>query len=463
MALGVLSAATLMVVLDGSIVAVALPAIQSDLGFTQSSLAWVVNSYMIAFAGLLLLSGRLGDLLGRTKIFLAGLAVFTIASILAGVAWNPAMLIATRFAQGVGGAMASAVALGMVVTLFPEPRERVKALGVYSFTQASGASIGLILGGVLTQATSWNWIFFINIPIGVAAAVMAIKVLPRDQGVRGRADALGALLVTSGLMLGVYAIVQSQPLPGIAAVVLLIGFVVRQATGANPLLPLRIFASRQVSGANVVVVLLVAGMFGFQFMSALYLHRVLGLNAVQTGIAFLPAPILIATLSLGFAARLNSRFGPKNVLIAGLALLVVGLLLLSRAPADGQYLTDVLPAFVLLGIGFGAAMPALMGLAMSGATESDSGVASGLMNTTQQAGGAVGLAVLATLATARSDDLMSNGVDTATALTEGYSLAFLLGAVFVAVAIMVAIVVLRNAQHHEPAIERAEPAARGQG
>jgi EmrB/QacA subfamily drug resistance transporter len=454
-ALVVLCAGMLMIILDQTIVNVALPTIQDDLGFSQSSLAWVVNAYLIALGGLLLLAGRMGDLVGRKRIFLAGLVVFTLASVLCGAAQTEAMLIGARFVQGIGAALTSAVILGMIVTMFPEPREQAMAMGIYSFVASAGASIGLLAGGLITQAINWHWIFFVNAPIGVVAAVLALRLLEPDPGLglRAGADVLGAALVTAALMLGVYAIVGtvdhgwgSAHTLGLGAVAaaLLAGFVARQATASRPLVPLRIFRSRNVSGANVVQALMVAGMLGMFFLATLYLQRVLHYDAVQTGAAFLPVSLGIGVLSLGFSARLITRFGARAVLLPGLALLVGGLVLLTGAPVGGDYMTDLLPAMVLLGAGAGLAFPALVTLAMSGATGADSGLASGLVNTTQQVGGALGLAVLATLSTSRTNHLLADGESAASALTGGYHLAFAIAAGLVLAAIVVAATVLRS-------------------
>jgi EmrB/QacA subfamily drug resistance transporter len=458
LALWILSAGSLMIILDQTIVNVALPFIAQDLGFTQTGLPWVVNAYLIAFGGLLLLAGRLGDLLGRKRVFLAGLALFTAASLWCGLATSPVLLIVARFAQGAGGAISSSVTLGMLVTLFPAPRDRAKAIGVYSFVGAGGASVGLLLGGVLTQALSWHWIFFVNVPIGTVVAFLAGRVLQGDRGMglRGGADVGGAALVTSALMLGVLTIVRggdfgwgSLRTAGLAvlSITLLVGFVARQATALNPLLPLRIFRSRTLSGGNLVLALMLAGMFGQFFLGSLYLQRVLGYDPFEVGLAFLPVAVTIGGLSIELSPAVNARFGERAVLIPSLLSISAGLGLLARVPADGHYVADVLPALLLLGAGGGLAFPALVGLAMSGATATNAGLASGLVNTTQQIGGALGLAVLATLAGARTDAALADGASSAAALTAGYDAGFALAAVLVVAAAALAAVVLRPGGH----------------
>jgi EmrB/QacA subfamily drug resistance transporter len=458
-ALIVLCAAMLMIILDSTIVTVALPSIQTDLGFTQSSLAWVVNAYLIAFGGLLLLAGRLGDLVGRRRVLLAGLTVFTLASLLCGFAWSEATLIGARFVQGVGGAAASAVALGMIVTLFPDPRERATALGVYSFVAAAGASIGLLAGGVLTQALDWHWIFFVNLPIGIATLAGAVRVLApeRGLGLRAGADVAGSTLVTAGLMLLVLAIVgttdhgwtsaRTLALGGVA-IALLAAFVARQATAVTPLLPARVLRPRNVWGANLVLLLVVGSMFGTFFTGALLMQRVYGYDAVQTGTAFLPVSLSIGILSLGLSARLTTRFGANRVLVAGAALTAVGLALLSGAPVDASYAADLLPGLLIWGIGAGLAFPSIMTLAMSAATPEDSGVASGVINTNQQVGGALGLAVLATLAADRT-----GAQQTATALADGYGLAFAVATGIAVAAVVLAAAVLRREPAAQASVE----------
>jgi EmrB/QacA subfamily drug resistance transporter len=469
-ALYVLCVGMLMIILDATIVNTALPSIRSDLGFSQSNLAWVVNAYLIAFGGLLLLAGRIGDLLGQRRIFLIGLGVFTAASLACGLAQSQGMLIGARFVQGIGGALTSAVILGMIVTMFPEPREQAKAIGVYSFVASAGASIGLLAGGVLTEAFNWHWIFFVNLPIGVATALLALRLVESNEGIglRRGADVLGAVLVTGSLMLLVYTILEAgdygwgsvQTLGlGAAALTLLAGFVVRESRTETPLIPLRIFRSSNVSGANVIQMLMVAGMYGMFFLGALFMQRVLGYDPLQVGLAFLPVAVLIGVLSLGFSARLNTRFGARATLIPGLVLVVAGLVLIAQAPVDAAYVGDLLAPMILFGIGAGLSFPSLTTLAMSGATRSDSGLASGLVNTTLQVGGALGLAVLATLSTSRTESLMASGDSAASALTDGYQLAYLVGAGLLVAAIGVALAVLRPEaiEQAEVETERAEP------
>ena len=471
MALIVLCVGMLMIILDSTIVNVALPSIQEDLGFSQSNLAWVVNAYLIAFGGLLLLAGRVGDLIGRRIVFFVGLAVFTTASLVCGLAQSQEVLVGARFIQGVGGALTSGVILGIIVTMFTEPREQGRAIGVYSFVASAGASIGLLAGGVLTQAIDWHWIFFVNIPIGLATGLFALRLVDKDEGIglhRG-ADVLGAALVTVALMLGVYTILEAGDYGwgslrtlgfGAIAIGLLAAFVARQARTASPLVPLRIFRSRNVSGANIVQMLMVAGLFGMFFLGVLYLQGILGYDAIETGLAFLPVSVLIGVLSLGFSPRLNERFGARAVLLVGLVLLVAALGLFARAPLDAGYVVDLLPTMILFGIGAGLAFPALMTLAMSGATAEDSGLASGLVNTSLQVGGAVGLAVLATLAGTRTENLLADGEPAVEALTGGYRFAFVVAAGIVAVAVVLASTVLRSEARaaDEAKAEAGEPA-----
>jgi EmrB/QacA subfamily drug resistance transporter len=452
-ALVVLCVGMLMIVLDQTIVNVALPSIQRDLKFSTSSLAWVVNAYLIAFGGLLLLAGRLGDLVGRKRVFLTGLTIFTVASALCGLADSQALLVAARFVQGAGGALTSSVILGMIVTMFPEPREQAKAMGVFSFVAAGGASIGLLAGGVLTQALNWHWIFFVNLPIGALAALAAVRVVTADQGIgiRAGADLPGATLVTAALMLAVYTIVKTSDygwgsahtlILGAAAVAVLAAFLAREATARTPLIPLRIFRSRNVSGANLVQMLMIAGIFGMFFLGAVYMQRVLGYDPLQVGLAYLPVALSIGTMSLFVAPALNMKIGPRATLLPGLVLMAVGLLFFAAAPVHADYVTRLLPVMLLLGVGAGLSFPSLMTVAMSGAEPHEAGLASGLVNTSMQVGGALGLAVLATLSASRAKDVLASGAGSAQAISSGLHLALVIGAGLVITAIAIAVVVL---------------------
>jgi EmrB/QacA subfamily drug resistance transporter len=472
LALYVLCAGMLMIVLDVTIVNVALPTIQQDLDFSQSSLAWVVNAYLIAFGGLLLLAGRIGDLIGRKTVFLGGLAAFTAASLLCGASQSQEMLVAARFVQGAGGALTSAVILGMIVTMFQEPREMAKAIGIYAFVASAGGAVGLLAGGVLTQAINWHWIFFVNVPIGLVTALLAVRLLPNDKGIglRNGADVSGAVLVTGALMLAVYTIVKPAAEDGwgatstlvllAVAAALLVAFVVREAHAKTPLMPLRIFRSRNITGSNIVQILAVPGMFGSFFIGSLFLEQVLGYDALQIGLAFLPVTVIMGTLSVKYSEPLISRFGARSTLVPGLALIVGALVLFAQAGVDADYITAIFPVMVLMGTGAGLCFPALMGLAMSGATPEDAGLASGLINTTAQVGGALGLAVLATLSASRTETLLAGGDSHAVALTGGYHLAFWIAAGVVAASIVAALVLLEQPQRakngaSEPALSHA--------
>ncbi|HEV2931698.1 MAG TPA: DHA2 family efflux MFS transporter permease subunit [Streptosporangiaceae bacterium] len=455
MALVVLCAGMLMIVLDVTIVNVALPSIQADLGFSQAGLAWVVNAYLIAFGGLLLLAGRLGDLAGRRNVFLAGLAIFTVASMVCGLAQSQPMLVGARFVQGIGGALTSAVILGVIVTLFPGPRDMAKAIGVYAFVASAGGAVGLLAGGILTQAINWHWIFFVNLPIGIITAMLALRVVPRDQGagLRAGADVIGAVLITGAMMLGVFTIVKPAAEDGWLAgrtlafgavsAALLAGFIVRQLTARNPLMPLRILRARTIAAANLIQVLSVAGMFGMFFLGSLYLRRVLGYSPLQIGLAFLPVAVVMGTLSVRYTERLSARFGARKTLVAGLALIAAALFLFAQAPVGGDYALHVLPVVALMGAGAGLAFPALMTVAMAGVNPADAGLASGLVNTTAQVGGALGLAVLATVSAGRTTALAARGSGALAALTGGYHLAFWIAGGLVVAAIAIAGAVLR--------------------
>ena len=431
----------LMIVLDVTIVGVALPSIREDLGFSESSLAWVANAYLLTFGGFLLLAGRLGDLFGQRRLFLAGLAVFTSASLVCGLATTQGMLVGARAIQGLGAAVVSAVALSLIVTLFTEPAERARAMGVFGFVAAGGGTIGVLLGGILTDALSWHWIFLVNVPIGIAVVALSLVILPGGgrQAADGRVDVVGAVTVTASLMLAVYAIVNgndvgwtsARTLGLLGASATLLGlFLAVEARVRSPLVPLRLFRLRNIAVSNVVGILWAAAMFAWFFLSALYLQLVLGYSPLQVGLAFLPANLIMAVFSLGLSAKLVMRFGIRLPLGTGLALAAIGLMLFARAPVDGSFALDVLPSMILLGIGAGMAFNPVLLAAMNDVAPSEAGLASGVVNTSFMMGGALGLAVLASLAASRTGVLLSSGESQRAALTGGYNLAFLVGAIF---------------------------------
>jgi EmrB/QacA subfamily drug resistance transporter len=474
LALTIVCLGYLMIVLDVTIVGVALPSIREDLGFSQSSLAWVANVYLLTFGGFLLLAGRLGDLFGHRRLFLAGIALFTLASLGCGLTTSQAMLVGSRAVQGLGGAVVSAVALSLITTLFTEPPERAKAMGVFGFVAAGGGTIGVLLGGILTDALTWHWIFLVNVPIGIAVLALASTVLRggRVTPASRRLDVGGAVTVTASLVLAVYAIVNGnqagwtsvQTLGLLAAAgALLAAFVAIEARTPVPLVLLGLFRLRNVSTANAVGVLWAAAMFTWFFLSALYLQLVLGYSPLQVGLAFLPANLIMAVLSLGLSAKLVMRFGIRAPLAAGLLLAAAGLALFARAPADGTFTVDVLPSMILLGLGAGMALNPLLLAAMNDVEPSEAGLASGVVNTSFMMGGALGLAILASLAASRSHSLLASGADRLTALTGGYHAAFLAGALFAAGAAALSAVLLRTGAgpavgvHDEAAEER--PAA----
>jgi len=441
LALYVLCLASLMIVLDATIVNVALPSIREDLGFSQTSLAWVVNAYLLTYGGCLLLGGRLGDLFGHRRLFLIGISLFTLASLACGVATSQAFLIAARSVQGVGGAIASAVSLSLMMTLFTEPADRAKAMGVFGFVAAGGGSIGVTLGGILTDSLDWHWIFLVNFPIGIAVVALSLKLLPaaRIEGAAVKLDVAGAITVTSALMLAVYAIVngnqngwtsaQTLGMLGAAAALLAV-FLVIESRVESPLMPLRLFRLRNLATANVVGILWAAAMFAWFFLAALYMQLVLGYTPLEVGLAFLPANLIMGVFSLGLSAKLVMRFGIRAPLAVGLVLAAAGMVLFVRAPVDGSFVVDVLPSMMLLGLGAGTAFNPVLLAAMSDVDQSEAGLASGVVNTSFMMGGAVGLAVLASLAQSRTESLRASGDGVLTALTGGYHAAFLLGAVF---------------------------------
>ncbi|MCB1500323.1 MAG: DHA2 family efflux MFS transporter permease subunit [Bauldia sp.] len=455
LALMVLCLGDLMIVLDTTIVNVALPSIRADLAFTETSLVWVVNAYMLTFGGFLLLGGRLGDLYGRRRLFLAGIAVFTLASLACGLATSQAALIVARAVQGLGGAVVSAVALSLIMTLFSEPDDRARAMGVFGFVMAGGGSIGVLLGGLLTDTLSWHWIFLVNLPVGIIVAVLTVMLLPADEPAAdgGRLDVAGAVTVTLALLLAVYAVVggeQAGWLSGrtlgllAASALLLVAFVVIEARSSHPLVPLRLFRLRRLVTANVVGIMWSTAMFAWFFLSALYMQVVLAYTPLQVGLAFLPANIIMGAFSLGLSAKVVMRFGVRWPLALGQALVAAGLGAFAMVPVEGVFISDILPGMVLLGFGVGLAFNPVLLAAMSDVEPSESGLASGVVNTAFMMGGALGLAILASLAAAVSAGLMETGVAMPAALTGGYRAAFGVGAAIAALAAVIAAVFLRD-------------------
>ena len=445
-ALAVLCAATMMTVLDETVVNVAIPSIQRELGVSAHQLSWVVNAYLVTFGSLLLLAGRLGDLVGRRRILLAGLAVFTAASLACGLAPTTNALIVSRFAQGVGAALASSVALGMIVALFDEPTARARAIGVYSFMASAGASIGLVAGGVITDVAGWRWAFIVNVPIGVTMLLLGGRVLPRDvaPGLRGGADYSGALLLVAGLGSALLAIVDPLRRPmAFPAAILLACFVIRQVRTRNPLVPLRLLAAPPVIGANLVLAALGGSMLGFQYLATLYLQDVLGYTPAQSGLAIVPIAAGIAVLALGVYPRVSQVIAPRMLIVPGLVAVALGLLLLVFTPTDGRYLTDVLPSMLLFAVGGGTAIPAIMSTAMSETTPQDAGASSGLLSTSQQVGSAIGLAVISAVAAAHTSRLVDRGVGPTDATVAGYHLGWAIGASVLAASAVVAALTMR--------------------
>ncbi|MBA3843157.1 MAG: DHA2 family efflux MFS transporter permease subunit [Actinobacteria bacterium] len=469
LALTVLCLGSLMIVLDTTIVNVALPSIREDLGFSETSLAWVVNAYLLTFGGFLLLGGRLGDLFGHRRLFLAGITLFTLASLCCGLASSQAFLVTARAVQGLGGAVASAVSLSLMMNLFTEPADRAKAMGVFGFVASGGGSIGVLLGGVLTDTINWHWIFLVNLPIGVLVCALSLRLLPTahvaPEG--ARLDVAGAVTVTASLMLAVYAIVNggnagwgsAQTIGLLAgAVALLAVFLFIESHVRSPLMPLRLFRLRNFATASTVGILWSAAMFAWFFISALYLQLVLGYSPLQVGLAFLPGNLVMGALSLGFSAKLVLRFGIKPPLVVGLTIAAIGLALFARAPVDGHFVVDVLPSMVLLGFGAGIAFNPVLLAAMSEVEPQESGLASGIVNTAFMMGGALGLAVLASLAVARTNTLTSSGEEHLAALVGGYHAAFLVGAIFAIGAAALGGLVMRSLPAHAPEESAGAPA-----
>ena len=455
--------AQFMVILDATVVNVALPSIQKDLGLSEANLQWIVNAYTLVFGGFLLLGGRAGDLLGRKRLFLAGVVVFTVASLLNGLAVNSGMLIGSRALQGLGAAFISPAALSIISTTFAEGKERGKALGIWAAIASGGSAVGLVLGGVLTQAFSWPWIFYINVPVGVAAFLLSLRLIPEsiDEHAARSFDVLGAVTVTGGLMALVYAIVKAPQDGWTAAVtlgtfaisaILLVSFVVIELRAAAPLVRLDIFRVRTLTAANVVMFLVASGLFAMFFFNSLYIQRVLDYGPLKAGLAFLPftAGIMI---SAGLASQLTPRLGVRPIAVTGMIVTAIGMLLLLRIPVGGSYLTDVFPSIMLTSLGMGAVFVPLTLVATMGLADSDQGLASGLFNTSQQVGGAVGLAILATLAASHT----SSGEKAA--LVHGFHWAFAGAAVFVLVGLAAPLALLRGRHVETVNVADVEPIA----
>jgi EmrB/QacA subfamily drug resistance transporter len=455
LALVILCVGDLMIVVDTTVVNVALPTIQDDLGFSQSELAWVVNAYLLTFGGFLLLAGRLGDLFGHRRLFLIGTAAFTLASLVCGISTTKGMLITARAVQGLGGAVVSAVAFSLIVVLFTEHGERAKAMGVFGFVMSGGGSIGVLAGGVLTDLVGWHWIFLINLPIGIAVLAAGIPLLPNVHtgAEKTRLDVAGAIMITGAMVLAVYAIVNGnqagwgsgQTLGLLAIAIAIIGvFVWWESRVDAPLVPLSIFRHRNLRTANVIGVLWAASMFALFFLSALYLQQVLHYSPLQVGLAFLPGNIIMMAFSLGLSAKLVMRYGFRRPLALGLGLAALALLWFARVPVDGTFVKDVLPSMILIGIGGGLAFNPVLMASMSDVEPQESGLASGITNTAFMMGGALGLATLASLAASRTSHLLATGESTAAALTGGYHWAFLLGGVFAIGAAVIGLLFLHD-------------------
>jgi len=450
----------LMIILDVTIVGVALPSIRDDLGFSEASLAWVVNAYLLTFGGFLLLGGRLGDIFGYRKLFVIGIALFTLASLSCGLANSQELLTAARAVQGLAAAVVSAVALSLTMVLFAKPAERAKAMGIFGFVAAGGGSIGVLLGGVLTDILNWHWIFLVNVPIGIAVFLLSFKLLPAEHTApKSRSlDIAGAVVVTTALLMAVYAIVngnssgwtsaQTLGLLG-GSVALILAFLVIENRAKAPLVPLRFFKLRNIQTANVIGILWAGAMFAWFFLSALYLQLVLGYDPLQVGLAFLPGNVVMGVFSAVLSAKLVMKLGIKIPLAVGLLLAAAGLALFARAPVDGNYFIDVLPSMILLGIGAGTAFNPLLLVAMSDVKPHESGLASGIVNTAFMMGGALGLAVLASLAASKTTAALAAGSDKLVALNEGYQAAFLVGAIFAASAAAIGYFVLKPSEATE--------------
>jgi EmrB/QacA subfamily drug resistance transporter len=469
-ALFVVCLGQLMIILDTTIVNVALPSIQSDLGFSQSSLTWVVDGYLITFGSLLLLAGRLGDLFGRKRIFLMGVIAFTAASLLCGIAPSGTALVAARFLQGAAAALTSAVIIAIIAVEFPQPADRAKAMSLYTFVIAGGASMGLLLGGALTEAISWHWIFFVNLPIGAITYLLGRSLIAENEGLSAgeRIDWLGSVLITASSIALIYTLIKipewgwagerTLALAGVSAA-LLAAFVTLESRIANPIMPLRVLGLRSLVTANLVRGFLVTGAYSTFFLGALYFEHVRGMSPVEIGLAFMAMSLSLAVMSAGLAARLVARFGPKRTLVAGIAGPVVGLVLFSQIGQSTPYFPAVFVSLAVLGLGFGAANPPLMMIAMEDVPAKDAGLASGTIQVSIQLSAAIGLAALGTIATDRTNALESAGQSTTQALSSGYHVAFLIAAGAAAVGMLIAIFALRmpSAEQIENEVEEAAP------
>ncbi len=439
LAFAILCLGDIMIVLDSTIVNVALPTIRESLGFSETGLVWVVNAYLLTFGGFMLLGGRMADLYGQRLLWLAGIVVFTAASAVCGLAVSQEMLVVARAVQGLGGAVVAAVALSLIMSLFPDGPERVKAMGYYGFVMAGGGSVGVLLGGLLTGALDWRSIFLVNLPIGALVFFLSLKLIPdaKTEGGSRSLDIGGAVTITASLLLAVYAVVNGEQAGWMSletlgmiggAVALLLAFLVIESRVTAPLVPLGLFRLRNIAVSNVIGVLWAAAMFAWFFLSALYMQLVLGYSPMQVGLAFLPSNLIMGAFSYSLSAWTVNRFGIRRPLAAGLGLAALGLALFAMAPADGSFVMHVLPAMLLLGVGAGMAFNPVLLAAMSDVEPKDSGLASGIVNTAFMMGGSLGLAVLASLAAAATKGALGAGVGAPEALTAGYSLAFWVGA-----------------------------------
>jgi EmrB/QacA subfamily drug resistance transporter len=467
--LAIVAVAQFMVVLDATVVNVALPTIKTDVGFSEQSLSWVLNAYTLMFGGFLLLGGRLADRLGRRRLFVAGIALFSAASLVCGISQSEGMLLVARGAQGLGGALVSPAALSILLTTFDEGSERNRALAVWGAIAGAGGAIGLLLGGVIVEVLTWRWVFFINVPIGAAVLALAPRIIPEsraDAPAGSGYDAEGAVTITLGTIALVFTLIKAdswgwtsaRTIAGFAiAVALIVGFVLLERRHEDPLVPLRIFSNRSLAASDATMLVVAAALFGMFYFCTLYLQQVLGYSALKTGAAYLPLTLTLIGAS-GLASRLVDRFRPKPVLVAGLAVSTVGFVLLTRVSGHGDYASHVLPAMIILGVGLGLSFVPITIAATNGVAANDSGLASGLLNTTQQVGGSLGLAILSSVSTSRATSALHNGSPLPVALTHGFKGAFVVAAVLCAGGVLVALALLPG-RRREPRDQRVEAIA----